>query len=208
MVLTVVFRQRCLNRRMKLYYEMQPWCPHALLLVKLLEALVCHFVYGDVGFPCRVMLGSSWRLIHSNPLWNFYHLLIDYPDTNFFPSRKLLSITLCETFTTRFPREALLFGWVMCFQLFPESSKHYQWGFPGSSDGKVSAYNVGDLGLIPGLGRSPGEGNGNSLQYSCLEILWTKEPGGLQSMGSQRVRHNWVTSLLDYKLVFQTYILF
>ena len=41
--------------------------------------------------------------------------------------------------------------------------------FPGSSDGKVSAYNVGDLGLIPGLGRSSGEGNGNSLQYSCLE---------------------------------------
>ena len=34
---------------------------------------------------------------------------------------------------------------------------------------KVSAYNVGDLGLIPGLGRSPGEGNGNPLQYSCLE---------------------------------------
>jgi len=33
----------------------------------------------------------------------------------------------------------------------------------------VSAYNVGDLGLIPGLGRSPGEGNGNPLQYSCLE---------------------------------------
>ena len=38
-----------------------------------------------------------------------------------------------------------------------------------SSDGKVSAYNAGDLGLIPGLGRSPGEGNGNALQYSCLE---------------------------------------
>ena len=42
-------------------------------------------------------------------------------------------------------------------------------GFPGSSDGKASAYNMGDLGSIPGLGRSPGEGNGNPLQYSCLE---------------------------------------
>ena len=41
--------------------------------------------------------------------------------------------------------------------------------FPGSSDGKVSAYNAGDLGSIPGSGRSPGEGNGNPLQYSCLE---------------------------------------
>ena len=41
--------------------------------------------------------------------------------------------------------------------------------FPGGSDGKVSVYNSGDLGLIPGSGRFPGEGNGNPLQYSCLE---------------------------------------
>ena len=40
---------------------------------------------------------------------------------------------------------------------------------PGDSDGKESACNAGDLGLIPGLGRSPGVGNGNPLQYSCLE---------------------------------------
>ena len=42
-------------------------------------------------------------------------------------------------------------------------------GFPSSSDGKASSCHAGDLGLIPGLGRSPGEGNGNPLQYSCLE---------------------------------------
>ena len=42
-------------------------------------------------------------------------------------------------------------------------------GFPGGSKGKASARNAGDLGSIPGLGRSPGEGNGNPLQYSCLE---------------------------------------
>ena len=42
-------------------------------------------------------------------------------------------------------------------------------GFPGGSDGKDSACNAGDLGLIPGLGRSLGEGNGNPLQYSCLD---------------------------------------
>ena len=40
--------------------------------------------------------------------------------------------------------------------------------FPGGSNGQVSAYNVGDLGSIPGSGRSPGEGNGNPLQYSCM----------------------------------------
>ena len=42
-------------------------------------------------------------------------------------------------------------------------------GFPGGSEVKVSARNAGDLGLIPGSGRSPGEGNGNPLQYSCLK---------------------------------------
>ena len=42
-------------------------------------------------------------------------------------------------------------------------------GFPGDSDGKASACNAGDPGSIPGSGRSPGEGNDNPLQYSCLE---------------------------------------
>ena len=41
--------------------------------------------------------------------------------------------------------------------------------FPGDSDSKASAYSVGDLGSIPGLGRAPGEGNGSPLQYSCPE---------------------------------------
>ena len=45
----------------------------------------------------------------------------------------------------------------------------YEWGFPGGSDGKESACNAEDLGSIPGSGRSPGEGNGNPLQYSYLE---------------------------------------
>ena len=44
-------------------------------------------------------------------------------------------------------------------------------GFSGASDSKASACNAGDPGLVPGLGRFPGEGNGNQLQYSCLENL-------------------------------------
>ena len=111
--------------------------------------------------------------------------------------------------------------------------------FPGGSNGKASVYNAGDPGLIPGLGRSPGEGSGTPLQYSCLEnpmdggtwkaavhgvaegwtqlsdfiftfhshalekemathssvLAWripgTGEPGGLPSMGSHRVGHDW-----------------
>ena len=61
--------------------------------------------------------------------------------------------------------------------------------FPGGSSVKESACSAGDLGLIPGLGISPGERNGNPFQYSCLENSMD-EPGRLQSMGSQRVRHD------------------
>ena len=65
--------------------------------------------------------------------------------------------------------------------------------FPGSSYGKESACNAGDVGSIPGLGRSPGEGNGNPLQYSCLGNLMDR--GAWQAMvhGSQRVGHNLAT---------------
>ena len=66
-------------------------------------------------------------------------------------------------------------------------------GFPGSSAVKNSSANAGDagsMGLIPGLGISLGGGNGNPLQYSCLENSIDKIPGGLQYMESQRVRHN------------------
>ena len=63
-------------------------------------------------------------------------------------------------------------------------------GFPGGSDGKASACNAGDLGSIPGLGRSPGEGNGNPLQYSCLENPTDGGAWWATSMGSQRVGHD------------------
>ena len=64
-------------------------------------------------------------------------------------------------------------------------------GFPDSSDSKEYAYSMGDLGLIPRLGRSPGGGHSIPLQYSCLEnARGEEEPGRLQSVGSQRVGHN------------------
>ena len=76
-------------------------------------------------------------------------------------------------------------------------------GFPGDSDGKDSTCDAGDLGLIPGLGRSPGEGYGLLFQYSCLEnymdrgAWWAR----LQSMGLQRVGHDWVTFIAPRKFL-------
>ena len=62
---------------------------------------------------------------------------------------------------------------------------------PGGSDSKESTCNAGDLGLIPGLGRSPGGGHGNPIpEFLPGESPWTEESGGLQSMVLQRVRHH------------------
>ena len=60
-------------------------------------------------------------------------------------------------------------------------------GFPGGSAAKNLPANAENMGLIPDLGRYPGEGNGTHSSTLVWEIPWTEEPGGLQSMGSQRV---------------------
>ena len=66
-------------------------------------------------------------------------------------------------------------------------------GLPGGSDGKESTCNAADLGLMPGLGRSPGDKNGYPLQYSGFENSTDRRAGRLLSMGSQRVRHDRAT---------------
>ena len=66
--------------------------------------------------------------------------------------------------------------------------QHLAFGFPCVSDGKQSTCNVGDLGSIPGLGRSARGGDGNLLQNFCLENSHEEEPGGLQSM---KVTKSW-----------------
>ena len=75
------------------------------------------------------------------------------------------------------------------------------WGFPSGSDGKVSACNVGDLDSIPGLGRSPGEGNGNPIQYPCLEnpmdrgALWATVHGITESDTTEWFHFHFLLSL-------------
>ena len=65
--------------------------------------------------------------------------------------------------------------------------------FPHSSVGKESACNAGDLGSIPGLGRSSGEGNGNPLQYSCLENPMDRGAWWATVHGAARIGHDLTT---------------
>ena len=74
--------------------------------------------------------------------------------------------------------------------------------FPGGSDSKKSACNVGDLGSIPELGRTPGEGNDNPLQSFCLENSMDRAAWQATSMGLQRVGHNWVTNIFTFRVSF------
>ena len=98
------------------------------------------------------------------------------------------SNTLWLTQVTSF----LLWCWFLCYNF--SLLKLVQHSSPGSSVGRESACHAGDLGSIPGLGRSPGGGHGNPLQSSCLENPHTEEPGGRQSMGSQsQTRLKWLS---------------
>ena len=112
---------------------------------------------------------------------------------------KFLLFKLLDFFTVCF---FFFFFWLLCFcqtfrglvtkspsLLFRRSCGIRFVDFPGGLDGHESACNAGDPSSIPGSGRSPGEGHANPLQYSCLEIPRTEEPGGLQSIESERVGH-------------------
>ena len=87
--------------------------------------------------------------------------------------------TLYKTFTS-----------LILFRKQVEELLYMSLDFPSSSNGKESACSVGDLGSIPGLERTPGEGHGNPLQYSCLDN--SMDRGAWQSTvhGSQRVGHD------------------
>ena len=74
---------------------------------------------------------------------------------------------------------------------------------PSGSDGKESVCNVGDLGLIPVSGRSPGEGMATNSSILAWRIPWPEKPGGLQSMGSQRVRHNRGANSFTFQMILQ-----
>ena len=93
--------------------------------------------------------------------------------------------TLYKTFTS-----------LILFRKQVEELLYMSLDFPSSSNGKESACSVGDLGSIPGLERTPGEGHGNPLQYSCLDNSMDRE--AWRAMESQRVWHNWASNTFTF----------
>ena len=112
------------------------------------------------------------------PQWSWEPTMHPHHLSDFLPytSAPETLASLCEH-----PLQDLCTGPCPCLKILPQISSHLT-HFPDGSAGQESACNAWDIGntsSIPGSGRSPGGGNGNSFQYSCLETPWTEEPGGL-----------------------------
>ena len=127
------------------------------------RSVACGIFLGQGSNPC-LLLGR----------WILYHRATrEAPHCLFLTLAILLSILFnlgC------LDRQMIISPFSLNFCFFDSSEIRYIfmcllsiWGFPGGSDGKESVCSTGNLGLIPGSGRTPGEGNGNALQYSCLE---------------------------------------
>ena len=116
------------------------------------------------------------------------------------------SCSHCELHAVSFylyPHLFPLLRWTFVLSLFPHI---YLWvfqpsGFPGGSDGKESACNSGDLGLIPGLGISPGEVNGNPLQHSCLKNPMGRATLGVTVQSLQSQHDYWATDCEQIKWI-------
>ena len=112
----------------------------------------------------------------------------DLPDRGIEPRSPTLQV---DTLLSEPPGKSCSLWGCMCF-LATLNLSHplFPLGLPGGSEVKASGCNVGDLGSIPGSGRFPGEGNGNPLQYSCLENPMDGGAWWATVHGSQRVRHD------------------
>ena len=116
--------------------------------------------------------------------WNYKTPVYIIKTSQWIPNQLYLGLSYWGVSSTRL-------AWVLLTK--PPISTIQGGAFPGGSDSKKSACNVGDPGLIPGSGRYSGEGNGDPLQYLCLENSKTEEPGSY-SLGSQRVGHDWTSN--------------
>ena len=122
-------------------------------------------------------------------LWCVYYVLFCF----FMNDRKKFS--QWQNLLTQWQILKAILMWKQCIlKLYFRYYIRNLWGYSGSSVVKNPPASAGDMDPIPGLGRSSGEGNGNPVQYSCLENSMDEELGGLQSMGSQKSQR-WLSEL-------------
>ena len=144
----------CLFEKLYLSFNLEEPldCQYSLLVAFFISVLWIYHL--TLSCPARLLLWNLLIVLTGYPyMWQVTSLTAFKFLSLFLTSDSLIILTMCHG--------------VVSFTCLGHFWHHG--GFPGSSDGKASACNEGDLGLIPRLGRSPVEGNGNPLQYSCLE---------------------------------------
>ena len=128
-----------------------------------------------------------------------YLLVFPYWPMSLYDIGMVSFLSLMLQFSTNHKNEMAAEKYLLDAEWINAYTYHGMIGFPHSSVDKESACNAGDLGSIPGLGRSPGEGDGNSLQYSCLENPMDRGAWqALQSIGSQESD---MTYLLNHHII-------
>ena len=158
--------------------------------------------YKDELWPLEIRVWDPWKVHLLKPQISIYSVLNTHPlfplDKFYLLHQRILELRYPNKFPIEWPfhLKVLEAEWVTCRMsegnlhrpdslnsesrrkspdLFVKFQPWMTTGFPGGSDSKASACNVWDPGSIPGSGRSPGEGNGNPLQYSCLENPMDRE---------------------------------
>ena len=145
---------------------------------------------------------AEWRWAETLCPWNILYFLTGPDLWNIVSKITLLRISRWRLQNIKLPKQDSFEGKVLVVCSWkqpweyenPSSNGLKRISFPGGSDCKEFTYKAGDLGSISGLGRSPGVGMETHSSILAWRISWSEEPGGLQSMGSQRVRHNWATN--------------
>ena len=162
----------------------------------------------------RVVSVNPKSSIHLSPCFPLWYAYLFSMSVSLFVFYKWIHLYRILDSTYKWCHMVLVFLWLTLLSMTVSRSIHVlKMAFSHSSlrvssdsDGKESAYNAGDPGLIPGWGWSTGEGNSYALQYLARRIPWTEEPGGLQSMWLQRIGHDWVTNTHTVFLYTQRYI--
>ena len=137
---------------------------------------------------------NYWCGVSFHVLLLFYTLWVQFTSWNWLLETWLCLEFFCDDLPQDIPWVQVSFKVLLDFWLL-RALQHVFYGFPVGSavrNPPATQETWGDTVLMPGLGRSPGEGNGNPLQSSCLGNPMTDEPGRLQSMGFQRAGHEWL----------------
>ena len=166
---------------------------YALFLLTFLFSMSCSMFIENMSCSlCSVLSSFTWAWTYTDKLelrWKSYHLSLkkNYPLKNRVTEEKHpvnVKLTLLLNFNPLYPLDCLCvyfcvvsvcvfilfhFFLLLLSSLMIWCLSLLLWDFPGGSDGKAYAYSAEELGSFPGLGRSPGEGHDNPLQYSCLE---------------------------------------